>query len=81
MPHPSSPPSPDNRKVEHLLRTQVGRLITDLFDSWDDTFKAPEIMREDGQAAITRFRDLVTEAAIARNLIPDLANPHGRKGA
>ncbi len=70
MPSRREFPSPDDQRVENLLRTQLGREVTALFNAWDDPYMAPEIMREHGQAMINRIAELVQQAAESRGLIP-----------
>lgn len=70
-------PSPDNGKVEHLLRTQIGREITEMFKIWDDSFKSPEFMLEHGLITINIIGRRIEEAAVQRRLMVEM--PDGRR--
>jgi hypothetical protein len=69
MPKTRQFPSPDGGKAEQLLRSQIGRAITDLFHIWDDPYKAPETMFQEGQVMINAIAELVQESALSRDII------------
>lgn len=65
-------PSPDERKAELELRTRLGRIVTEIFDRWDDPYRSPEVKFEDGQEAVNRVVRALEDAAVARGLGPSL---------
>jgi hypothetical protein len=76
MPPRRKYPSPDDGAAEQALRTRLDALVTELFEQWDDPFKAPEWQLELGQPIINRMVVAIEDAAVARGLIPaDDRNP------